>query len=144
MALEKTFQCTVISPVGMLLNGSCTFVVFPAHDGEVGIYPNHMPMFCELGMGLLDVRFIEPNHTQPTTKYMLLDGGFAVVCENQLKIVSYDVVFPERTSAEQFDNIRRRIQKDIDSESLDQVHRRHLQHKLELLERIMPTSATTD
>ena len=84
-------------------------------------------------MGLLEVEVVDEAHqSHPMTKQMLLDGGFAVVCENQLKIVSYDAVSPEQTSDEQLDTIRRHIKKDIDSESLDQTLRNRLQRKLAL------------
>ena len=140
---EQSFQCVVISPTGILLDSEVTSVIFPGHDGQVGVLKNHMPMFCELGMGLLEVETLDEAHqSQSISKQMLLDGGFAVMCENHLKIVSYDAVFPEQTSADQFDNIRRHIQKDIDSESLDQFHRQRLTRKLALLDRITPAEMT--
>jgi F0F1-type ATP synthase epsilon subunit len=52
---EKTFHCELIDPTGKLLDCQVTSVVLPAHDGQIGILYNHMPMLCQLGLGTMRV-----------------------------------------------------------------------------------------
>ena len=49
---EKTFHCELIDPKGKLLDQEVAAVVLPAHDGHLGILYNHMPMLCQLGLGM--------------------------------------------------------------------------------------------
>jgi F0F1-type ATP synthase epsilon subunit len=52
---EKSFHCELIDPTGKLLDCQVTAVVLPAHDGQIGILYNHMPMLCQLGLGTMRV-----------------------------------------------------------------------------------------
>lgn len=52
---SKSFHCELIDPTGKLLDCQVTSVVLPAHDGQIGILYNHMPMLCQLGLGTMRV-----------------------------------------------------------------------------------------
>ena len=52
---DKTFHCDLIDPTGKLLDCQATSVVLPAHDGQLGILYDHMPMLCQLGLGTMKV-----------------------------------------------------------------------------------------
>jgi len=45
------------APPGKVIDCKATSIVFPAHDGMVGILCDHMPMFCELGLGMMEVEY---------------------------------------------------------------------------------------
>jgi F0F1-type ATP synthase epsilon subunit len=52
---DKSFHCELIDPTGKLLDCQVAAVVLPAHDGQIGILYNHMPMLCQLGLGTMRV-----------------------------------------------------------------------------------------
>jgi F0F1-type ATP synthase epsilon subunit len=133
MTAEKTFNCVVIAPDGKLLDCKTTSVVFPAHDGQVGVWYNHEPMFCTLGLGIMQVRHLGSDIEQPQDMFLLVDGGFAVVCRNLLKVVSYDVIFPRDTKPEAIEQMIFSLKRKL-SAAPDQ-QRRHLSTKLTLLQR---------
>jgi F0F1-type ATP synthase epsilon subunit len=113
-----------------------TSVVFPAHDGQVGVWYNHMPMFCKLGLGIMEVKRIGDNQ-QMEDVFVLVDGGFSMVCSNLLKVVSYDVIFPPDLKPEGLEQIMTSLKKELSSDVLDQPQRQHRARKLALLTRLL-------
>ncbi len=138
MATEaKTFQCIVVAPHGKLVDVPARSVVFPAHDGKRGVMAAHSPMFCSLGMGILEVETTHEATGLVEKERVLVDGGFAVICANQLKVVSYDVIHPRKSDPEAIDALQRRLRKDLKRDNLDPDTRRMTQQKLGLIERLL-------
>lgn len=136
MAVQKAFNCVVIAPTGKLMDCQTTSVVFPAYDGQVGVWYNHMPMFCNLGLGVMEVKRVRDDQ-QMEDVFILVDGGFSMVCSNQLQVVSYDVIFPRDIKPDDVEQIMTSLKKDISSDALDQQHRQHQAKKLALLTHLL-------
>ncbi len=109
---SATFQCVVIAPSGKLLDCASDSVIIPAHDGQRGILRNHMPMFCALGLGIMEIKNVssELNALQKPL-FLMIDGGFALFASNLLKVVAYDAVSIDGLSGEQIEHIRQKEQK---------------------------------
>lgn len=105
--IGPTFKCIVICPSGKVLDCQASSAIFPSHDGQVGILANHMPMFCTLGLGIMEVR-----HDGRSTS-MIVDRGFAVVCQNLLKVVSYDVIIPSEMTRQAINQLRATISRQV-------------------------------
>jgi len=111
---SRTFRCVVIAPAGRTLDCRATSVVFPAHDGQVGVLYNHMPMFCELGLGIMEVKSPRGEKISRDEEIRLLvDGGFALISSNLLTIIASDAIYRrdmEREKIEQMlEKSRRRL-----------------------------------
>jgi F-type H+-transporting ATPase subunit epsilon len=139
---NETFQCVVISPRGKLLECETVSVVFPAHDGQVGVWRNHMPMLCKLGLGIMSVENaageveLQTQHT-----YLLIDGGFAQVSNNLLTIITQDAICFKDMEAE-------KIEKVLESEKNKLAHgvfspqqRKHEEQKLSFLMKLAEMSS---
>lgn len=113
-----------------------TSVEFPAYDGQVGLWYDHMPMFCNLGLGIMKVKHIG-NDQQMDDVFVLVDGGFSMVCSNQLQVVSYDVIFPRDLTPDDVEQITTSLKKDISSDALDPQQRQHQARKLALLTQLL-------
>jgi len=143
LAVQKTFNCVVIAPSGKLMDCQTTSVVFPAHDGQVGVWYNHIPMLCKLGLGIMEVKRLRDDQ-QIEEDFILVDGGFSMVCANQLKVVSYDVIFPRELKPEGVEQITANLKKEMSSTALDQQQRQHSARKLALLTHVLElTSAAS-
>ena len=124
------FQIILISPTGTMLGGPVYSVIIPAHDGLRGILYNHLPMFCALGLGIMEVRKEEEELKEvQKPSYFLIDGGFALVASNLLKIVAYDAVCLEGLSDEQIEQLKQKfhkrlVRKDISKAELEKETRR--------------------
>jgi len=92
--MAKTFQCSVITPERAVLECDATSVVFPAHDGEMGVLSHRAPLVCKLGIGELRVEM------QADKMSFYVDGGFAQVNGNKLSILTEQAKKPEALDAE--------------------------------------------
>jgi F-type H+-transporting ATPase subunit epsilon len=75
-----------------IFSGDVEHLVANATDGEIGIYPHHIPLICKLKPGVLRLQI-------PGEKYQLIfavSGGFLEVQGNHVTILA-DIV--ERTDA---------------------------------------------
>ena len=82
MADAKTFQVSVVTPEGAVLDTAARSAVFPAHDGEVGVLPNRAPLLARLGIGVLKVT------TDSDVQRYYVEGGFAQVIHNKLTLLT--------------------------------------------------------
>jgi F0F1-type ATP synthase epsilon subunit len=134
----------VIAPSGKQLDCKTTSVVFPAYDGKVGIWHNHMPMLCELGLGIMEVKSIVSEEDELLEDiFLLIDGGFTLVCSNLLKVVAYDAVCPKYMKLERIEHILERIQKKLAGKAYAAQERMHHIKKAAFLEKLIGMHKTT-
>jgi len=93
-------------------------------------------MFCLLGLGIMQIRAQCDGGTEGLV-YLLVDGGFAVVCQNLLKVVSYDVVAPTVIGKRVADQCLAALDKRLASAALDQPERQHLAKKVTLIKELL-------
>lgn len=80
--MAKPFSVSVISPERRLYEGSATFVVVPAYDGELGILYGHAPLMALLGEGVLRIE------GEGGTRRFRVSGGFVQVVDNSVAVLS--------------------------------------------------------
>lgn len=83
MATNGPIACSVITPERQVLSTAASAIVFPAHDGLVGILKDRAPLLCELGTGVLRVE-----GTESGDKEVFIDAGFAQVLKNEVTILT--------------------------------------------------------
>ncbi|MFA5863691.1 MAG: ATP synthase F1 subunit epsilon [Phycisphaerae bacterium] len=83
-------QCTIVTPERQIVDEAADFVVFTAHDGQFGILPEHSPLLCKLGPGLLR---IDNNHKK---QYFFVAGGFAEVLDNRITVLTPQAIPAEK------------------------------------------------
>lgn len=89
------FRCLVLTPQAKVLDCKTPSVVLPAHDGQVGIWRNHMPMLVELGMGIMEIKAaVSEENDKPADKFLLVDEGFARISNNVVTIMAYEITSP--------------------------------------------------
>ncbi len=78
-----SFLLSVVTPERAVLECEARSVVFPAHDGELGILTDRAPLLCQLGIGVLRAD-VEDGGAHTLT----IDGGFAQMVDNRLTILT--------------------------------------------------------
>ena len=78
-----SFQCIVVTPEQELLDVSARQVIFPLHDGLMGILTDHAPLLGKLGKGPLR---IDP--AQGATQNFRIEGGVVQMKNNKLTILT--------------------------------------------------------
>ena len=94
--MPSPLTCSVITPEAQVFDGPADFVVFPAHDGEIGILPGRAPLLAKLGAGLM--RLTTPDGGRET---WFIDGGFVQVLDNRVIVLTQRALRPEQIDRSQ-------------------------------------------
>ncbi len=94
MAKSTTFQCSVITPERSVLECETTSVVFPAHDGELGVLVNRSALLCRVGIGVMRIQQASGSQS------LFVDGGFAQIVDNRLTILTEQSKKPEELNSQ--------------------------------------------
>ena len=104
-----TFKFVLRTPTGTLIDCRAGSIIFPAHDGLQGVLRNHVPMLCKLGLGIVQVKDI----TGRDDAYFVINGGFARISENNVAVLSFDVVTFEGKTDEEIESILSKAQSHV-------------------------------
>lgn len=102
-------QVDLVSAEEQIFSGEAEYIVAPAADGEIGIFPHHIPLISKLRPGLFRVKL---PHKEMQLVYVI-SGGFIEVQGNKVSVLA-DVV--ERT--EKLDEAKLLEQKHIAEQKL--------------------------
>jgi F-type H+-transporting ATPase subunit epsilon len=136
---QKTFQCELIGPAGKLLNSRATSIVFPAHDGQVGVLVGHMPMLSQLGIGVMKVTQASEGTKaadSPTELEFAIDGGFALVAENTVTVIAYHVLPLQNVTMEAVKALMDRVTKNLADPNISPAERAHENERMRGLQKI--------
>ncbi len=85
-------QCVVVTPEREVVGAPADFVVLTAHDGQIGILPEHAALLCKLSPGLARV------DRGQNRQYFFIAGGFVEVLNNRITVLT-----PEALPADKLD-----------------------------------------
>lgn len=134
MADPKTLQVSVVTPEGSVLDTEARSVVFPAHDGEMGILPNRAPLLAKLGIGLLKV------DTGSEKLRYYVEGGFAQVVDNKLAILTEDAQPITEVDPSRAEELWEEAQKMIGSDAITQEAKDQAAERLRVQRRLSGAS----
>jgi len=135
---RQILQCVVISPRGTLVNCSAASLVFPAHDGYVGVLRDHTPMFCRLGLGLMRIAPAPTSDVpSPTNITLLIDDGFALISSNLVTIIAGQAISRPHVRDEKIRQMAEKIRKGLADGLCPADQRQHETNKASLLETLL-------
>lgn len=88
MAEEKCFTLKVITPDRIFYEGEAEMIEFNTTEGEIGVYPEHIPMTVIIKPGIL--RITEKDEV----KEAALHAGFAQILQDGVTILAEIVEWP--------------------------------------------------
>ncbi|MCU0914879.1 MAG: F0F1 ATP synthase subunit epsilon [Planctomycetes bacterium] len=141
---DKSFHCELVDPTGKLLDCRATSVVLPAHDGQLGILYDHMPMLCQLGLGIMKVTPADRPPAAGATAgtaasqeaFFFLDGGCALVAKNTVTVIAYSALSLQGTGTEQIQALIETASKSSADPALSPSQRAHESERLRTLRKI--------
>lgn len=89
------FNCVVVTPEEQVVDQQVSQVVFPAHDGQIGILTDRAPLLAKIGVGELRL-----TPTSGQAKSFFVDGGIAQMKDNKLTVLTTQAIPVEELSAE--------------------------------------------
>ena len=104
---EKHLQLKVYSPTRIFFEGEAEFVEFVTTEGELGVYPNHIPLTAVVAPGIL--RITENGKVREAT---LLDG-FATILPKEIIILSEACEWPEEIDIHRAEEARIRAERKL-------------------------------
>ena len=87
-----TMQVDLVSSEEQIFSGEVEFVIAPGSEGEIGIYPRHIPLISKLNPGVVRVKLPQ----KEMHLVYVISGGFLEVQGNKVTVLA-DVV--ERTDS---------------------------------------------
>jgi F-type H+-transporting ATPase subunit epsilon len=117
--MAKLMRVDLVDSEHQIFSGDVEHLVVTANDGELGVYPNHIPLICKLKPGVLRLQI-------PGEKYQLIfavSGGFLEVQDNHVTILAdiverTDKLDEERLIAER-DTALAKVQKSDSTQNID-------------------------
>jgi F-type H+-transporting ATPase subunit epsilon len=136
---QKTFHCDLIDPTGKLLDCEASSVVLPAHDGQLGILYDHMPMLCQLGLGVMKVTTVPtapPKESPRGDLFFFVDGGSALVAQNTVTVIAYSALNLQDTPTGQIESLIGKTAQNAANPALPAVERAHETERLRALQKL--------
>jgi len=136
---QKSFHCDLIDPSGKLLDREVTSVVLPAHDGQLGILYDHMPMLCQLGLGVMKVTPAPAGASENTPSndlFFFIDGGSALVAQNTVMVIAHEAFALQDLKGEQIASLIDKTAKNVANATLPALERAHENDRLRALQRL--------
>ncbi len=90
--ISGQLQCLIVTPEKQVADTNADFVILTAHDGQVGILPEHSAFLCRLAPGLLRI------DRGQKKEYYFVSGGFAEVLDNRITVLT-----PQAIAADKLD-----------------------------------------
>jgi F0F1-type ATP synthase epsilon subunit len=100
-----------------------------------------MPMLCELGLGIIEIKLPAGQQGKDDSannhkKFALIDGGFALISSNLVKIIASDAVCGWDAKREKIEHLLEKTQRNLSTLSSATPQYLHERKKKVLLERI--------
>ena len=104
---ENTISLKVITPTRILYEGEVTRVLIhgKGENGEFAVYPNHIAMTADVGLGSFEFTEVSGEVMQAT-----LFGGYAVICKNQMVIMAQVSEWPWEIDTERAEAAKKRAE----------------------------------
>lgn len=92
--LNDPLTLTVITPEREVISATASSVTLPVHDGSLGVLNLRAPLLGELGIGQLSYQ------SEGETRRVYIDGGFAQVVDNGVKVLTPQAFRADEIDAE--------------------------------------------
>ncbi len=104
MADRNQFELRMIEPDGMFYEGKCEFLEFTSTEGDMGVYPNHIPMTVILVPAVMKI------HADGQTKKAAILGGFVEVQKDRVTVLAEDANWPEEIDVKRAEAAKERAE----------------------------------
>ena len=112
---ENLMKLEIITPERIFYQGDVSMVELKTTEGEVGIYPKHIPMTMIIAPGILTV-----TESDGTKKQAALMKGFLEITQDSMNILAEVIEWPEEIDADRVRQSKERAQKRL-NEKQEQV-----------------------
>ncbi len=102
---KDCFTLKIVTPERTFYEGSATMVEMNTKEGEMGVYPRHIPMTVIIAPGVLNI-YEETGEV----KKAALHAGFAEILPDQITILAEIIEWPGEIDEKRAEEARRRAE----------------------------------
>lgn len=102
--MAATVKLEIVTPESTAYSGVVEFVTLPASEGEMGVYPNHIPLMAKVDAGELVIR------AQGQTEYFAVGQGFVQILGDRISILTDMAVDESAIDEERVEEAKRQAE----------------------------------
>ena len=125
--MADSMKLKIVAPERIFYEGDTSFLEFTTTEGDMGIYPNHIPLTAIIAPGILRI------HENDTTKEAALMSGFIQILQDSVTILAESVEWPDEIDANRAKEAEIRARRRIEEGSGIDMNRAELALKRSLV-----------
>lgn len=125
--MADTMKLKIVAPERVFFEGDTTFLEFNTTEGEMGVYPNHIPLTAIVAPGVLRI------HEGDSVKEAALMSGFIQILQDEVTILAESVEWPDEIDANRAKEAEVRARRRISEDSGIDMNRAELALKRALI-----------
>ena len=125
--MAENMRLKIVAPERIFYEGDTTFLEFTTTEGEMGIYPQHIPLTAIIAPGVLKI------HEGETVKEAALMSGFVQILKDSVTILAESVEWPDEIAANRAKEAEIRARRRINDEDGIDMDRAELALKRALI-----------
>lgn len=118
--MADSMKLKIVAPERIFYEGDTTFLEFTTTEGNMGIYPKHIPLTAIIAPGVLRI------HEEDQIKEAALMSGFIQILPEEVTILAESVEWPEEIDANRAKEAEIRAKRRIESGSSIDLNRAEL------------------
>ena len=111
---DKTFRLKIIAPERIFYEDDVPFVEFRTTEGEIGVYPGHIPLTSIIAPGVVRI-----HTTDGEIKEAALLEGFSEILPKEVVILAEAVEWPDEIDANRAKEAQIRAERRLQSQDGD-------------------------
>ena len=111
---DKTVRLKIIAPERIFYEDDVPFVEFRTTEGEIGVYPGHIPLTSIIAPGVVRI-----HTTDGEIKEAALLEGFSEILPNEVVILAETVEWPDEIDANRAKEAQIRAERRLQSQDGD-------------------------
>lgn len=125
--MADNMKLKVVAPERIFYEGEASFLEFTTTEGDMGIYPNHIPLTAIIAPGVLRI------HENGQVKEAALLSGFIQILQEEVTILAESVEWPDEIDANRAKEAEIRAKRRIEEGSGVDMNRAELALKRALI-----------
>jgi len=110
--MASTLKLEIVTPEGVTYSADVEMVTLPGSEGEMGIYPNHVPLMTQVAAGEVAAR------RQGRDEFLAVGEGFVEITGERVAILTDMAIKAENIDEAKAEEARRRAESRL-AEKLD-------------------------
>lgn len=125
--MAESMRLKIVAPERIFYEGDTSFLEFTTTEGEMGIYPQHIPLTAIIAPGVLKI------HEGDSVKEAALMSGFVQILKDSVTILAESVEWPGEIDANRAKEAEIRARRRINDEDGIDMDRAELALKRALI-----------